>query len=128
MTSAIKHDSNPIVSAYEQLWAELRDDRSAGRMSVHTQNTMRRILETYFGSIGGFGTDVLSRLDHAEKLPARSLLSWINDGSHNIPWSADYSPTAVDQEFYHRVFRRIFEVEGQEGHYDKMMAETNHQI
>lgn len=121
MTTAIQHESNPIVSAYEQLWTELRSDRRAGRMSVHTQNSMRRILETYFGSIGGFGTDVLSQLDLGEQLAAKSLLAWINDGSHNIPWNVDYSPTSVDSEFYHQVFRRIFEVEGQLGHYQKMM-------
>lgn len=120
-TEAKAHEKTPISSAYEQLWDELRDARDRGTMGVTTQNTMRRILETYFTGIGGFEADIMSKFPEDEALPARSLMAWVNDGSHNIPWNADYSPTAADAEFYHQVFKRIFEVQGQLGHYERMM-------
>lgn len=122
ITQAIAHRENPITSTYEQLWKDLKDDRAHGRMSASAQNTMRRILETYFGALGGFQDDLLPKMAPSEQLAARSLLAWINDGSHNIPWEIDYAPTAVDAEQYHQVFRKIFEIEGQLGHYKKMMG------
>lgn len=121
VTRAIPHSKNPIVSTYEQLWSDLKEDRERGRMSASAQNTMRRILETYFGALGGFQEDLLQKMDPSEQLAARSLLAWINDGSHNIPWEIDYAPTAVDAEQYHQAFRKVFEIEGQLGHYQKMM-------
>lgn len=120
-TRAISHKKNPIVSTYEQLWSDLKEDRENGRMSVSAQNTMRRILETYFGALGGFQEDLLQKMAPSEQLAARNLLAWINDGSHNIPWEIDYAPTAVDAEQYHQAFRKVFEIEGQLGHYQKMM-------
>lgn len=121
VTRAIEHRENPITSTYEQLWSDLKEDRAHGRMSASAQNTMRRILETYFGALGGLQDDLLEKMAPSEQLAARTLLAWINDGSHNIPWEIDYAPTAVDAEQYYQAFRKVFEIEGQLGHYQKMM-------
>lgn len=128
VTRATEHETNPIVSTYEQLWADLRDDKQGDvedrNISASTQNTMRRILETYFGSIGGFREDLLKKMDTGDKLAAQSLLAWANDGSHNIPWEVDYAPAGDEALHCYKVFRKIFEVEGQLGHYTKMMREV----
>ena len=128
VTQATEHKGNPIVSTYEQLWADLRNDKQGDvedrNISASTQNTMRRILETYFGSIGGFREDLLKKMEPGDQLAAQSLLAWANDGSHNIPWEVDYAPAGTEALHCYTVFRKIFEVEGQLGHYKKMMREV----
>lgn len=42
------YDHNPIKTSYELLWAEVR---SANRSNLPFQNTLRRILESYFKPI-----------------------------------------------------------------------------
>lgn len=116
------HEKNPIDSTYSLLWRAIREDAESGVMSVNTQNGMRRILESYFHMIGGLSGDLVDRFDVHEQLAARSLLSWINDGSHSIPWNADYSATILESSLYFTVFRKIFEYQDQGGHYRMMMG------
>lgn len=117
-----KHSSNPIKSSYELLWLDVREGR-AGNLSI--QNSLRRILETYFKMLGGIDLDKIhDRFDGNDKLACRSLLSWVNDGSHS---AHDDLYVAVDDttvERYLDVFRRIFEAEGHAEHYNMMMAGT----
>ena len=114
-------EKNPIDSTYNLLWRAIREDGERGVMSVNTQNGMRRILESYFQMIGGLSDDLIDKFDAHEQLAARSLLSWINDGSHTIPWDADYSATMLESTLYFSVFRKVFEHQGQGGHYRMMM-------
>ncbi len=50
------------------------------------QNTMRRIIENYFKMLGGYKDDDLIKkfISKEEQEIFRSLISWINDGSHGI--------------------------------------------
>jgi wobble nucleotide-excising tRNase len=118
-SQAIKHSSNPIKSSYELLWMEVREAKP-GNLSV--QNALRRILETYFKLLGGVDLDkIQDRFEGPDKLACRSLLSWVNDGSH---FAHDDLFVAVDEstvELYLNVFKRIFEVEGYVEHYNMMM-------
>ena len=119
-SSAIYHEKNPIKTGYDLLWAELR---SPSGNTVATQNTMRRILEHYFKVLGGRDPlDICREFEGADQVTCRSLISWINDGSHH---ASDDLYMVVDQETidnYLRVFRLIFQKTNHLGHYDMMMG------
>ena len=118
-----KHPCNPIKSSYELLWLDVREGRT-GNLSI--QNSLRRILETYFKMLGGIDLDKIhDRFEGHDKLACRSLLSWVNDGSHS---AHDDLYVAVDDSTVDRyldVFRRIFEAEGHIEHYNMMMVGTS---
>jgi wobble nucleotide-excising tRNase len=84
---------------------------------------MRRILEHYFQLLGGVDKyDLYKDLDWQEKIVCRSLLYFINDGSHSI--TDDCNFTLLDNDTidkYLEVFRKIFENQNQIGHYNMMM-------
>jgi wobble nucleotide-excising tRNase len=111
-------ETNPIKSAYELLW---EDVRSANISSISLQNTLRRILENYFTMWGGMGKDEICELfDGREKLICQSLFSWVNDGSHSIHDDLYINHGEQINEVYLRVFRSIFDEAGQIGHYNMM--------
>ena len=84
---------------------------------------MRKIIETYFKLLGGISDDeIIEKFNEIdEKQLCRSLLSWINDGSHTIPDDLDYTVTDDSIEKYKRLFKEIFIKSGHEAHYDMMM-------
>ncbi|MGZ7961135.1 AAA family ATPase [Pseudomonas aeruginosa] len=116
------HTSNPIVTSYELLWAEVR---RADRSNLSIQNTLRRILENYFKILGGSDTDDICNLfEGREKVICRSLFSWVNDGSH---FAHDDLYVAVDDamvESYLNIFKAIFVKSGHLAHYKMMMREA----
>ena len=116
------HTSNPIVTSYEMLWAEVR---RADRSNLSIQNTLRRILENYFKILGGTDTDDICNLfEGREKVICRSLFSWVNDGSH---FAHDDLYVAVDDamvESYLNIFKAIFVKSGHLAHYKMMMREA----
>lgn len=120
-------DDNPIMTSYSRLWDEIRRAQAdTGVAPVGLQNAMRRILETYFRILGGTSYDfVLEKFSGAELTVCRSLFSWVNEGSHSIVEEIDYSPSENSIELYLRVFRKIFDAAGHEGHYAMMMREQD---
>ncbi len=116
------HDGNPVSSSYEMLWAELR---RAGPPGPGTQNTLRRILETYFKILGDLDFNKLwEKFDPADQPICKSLFSWVNAGSHG---ALDDLHLALDDsaiERYLRVFREVFRVSDHLPHYQMMMRET----
>jgi len=113
---------NPIQSSYELLWHELRGDNLKSHITI--QNTMRRIIENYFKLLGKYGDDdIINKFPVKEEQEiCRSLLSWINDGSHSI--NDDLFVELQDRtiESYKKVFKEIFISTNQEGHYNMMMG------
>ena len=115
---------NPIKSSYELLWQELRN---RDHNSVTTiQNTMRRIIEHYFKILGKFGDHELIDCfsDAEEKEICRSLLCWINDGSHTIPDDLYVEHQGDTSDKYFAVFERIFEQTQHHEHYKMMMGQA----
>jgi len=118
-----KHDSNPIKSSYELLWAEVRkpDERS----NIIIQNALRRILENYFKILGGVDPDkICDMFEGNEKKICRSLFSWINAGSH---YALDDLYVSTDDSMvdtYLDVFRAVFEKSGHDAHYKMMMGDA----
>ena len=117
-----KHQTNPIKTSYELLWAEVwKNDRS----NLGIQNMLRRILENYFKILGGIEFDQLCAMfDGKEKLICKSLCSWVHDGSH---YAHDDLYISIDDstvDNYLQVFRRIFEKSGHAAHYKMMMGDA----
>lgn len=117
-----RHDSNPIKTSYELLWAEVRrQDKS----TLTIQNTLRRILENYFKILGGVDPDKLCAMfEGKDKLICKSLFSWVNDGSH---FAHDDLYIAIDNaavDNYLEVFRAIFEKAEHLAHYKMMMGDA----
>jgi wobble nucleotide-excising tRNase len=114
-----KHGTNPIKTSYELLWSEVT---SPNRSKLTIQNTLRRILENYFKILGGVDPDDLCKhFDGKDKLICKSLLSWVNDGSH---YAHDDLYQTVDDiviEGYLRVFKAIFEKSEHIAHYKMMI-------
>lgn len=112
---------NPISTSYELLWNELSEDNNSSLITI--QNTMRRIIENYFGIIGSKLDDKLIEgfKTVEERTIARSLLYWINDGSHSIPDDLfiDSFTDAVPK--YKKVFKELFVKSKHEAHYNMMM-------
>ena len=118
--SSIKEfNENPIKTTYELLWREL--DNISETSAVSILNTLRRILEHYFSIIGGIDYEkYINELEGEEKLIARSLVAFINDGSHSISDDFSISIGADDIKKYLLVFRKIFDISGHINHYNMM--------
>ena len=113
---------NPIQGSYELLWNELRNK---DKISIITlQNTMRRVYETYFKVLGKYDDDdILQKFPSLqEKEICRSLLCWVNDGSHCVPDDYSVIPDQEQAERYLKVFKQVFEVTGHVQHYNMMMG------
>ncbi|MBK8089074.1 MAG: AAA family ATPase [Chitinophagaceae bacterium] len=112
---------NPIQSSYELLWQELKSEGVKSSLTI--QNIMRRIIENYFKLLGKYGDDdlILKFTTKEEQEICRSLISWINDGSHSI--NDDLYVELQDRtiETYKKVFKDIFVLTDHEGHYKMMM-------
>ena len=113
---------NPIQSSYELLWQELKTKEVISTLVV--QNIMRRIIENYFKLLGKYGDDdlILKFEAKEDQEICRSLISWINDGSHSI--NDDLFVELQDRtiEAYKKVFKDIFVLTNHEGHYNMMMG------
>ncbi len=114
--------NNPIKTSYELLWQELKEGSNTSL--VTTQNIMRRILENYFSMLGKTKDDTIvdSFATIEEKMICRSLLSWINDGSHSIPDDLYIDSYTDSIDRYKQIFRDVFVKMGHEAHYNMMMG------
>lgn len=122
-TKIIKHSDNPIQTTYELLWRELDDLENINTATIF--NTLRRILEYYFNILGGLDYEkAISEFEGEEQIICKSLVSWINDGSHfiNDDLVVYVEPESIEK--YLKVFQDIFEKMGHESHYN-MMSKIN---
>ena len=113
---------NPISSSYELLWKELKEQNDNSVITI--QNVMRRIIENYFKILGKYKDDELINKfpDYESKEICRSLLSWINDGSHCMPDDLYVEALDDSSERYQEVFKKIFEYTNHIEHYNMMMG------
>ena len=87
---------------------------------------MRRIIENYFKLLGGFKNDnkiILAFPNQQEQEICRSLLCWINDGSHTIPDDLFIEKMDETIDKYMDVFKKIFIHSNHEEHFKMMMRE-----
>ena len=117
--------NNPIRSTYEVLWDEVRMAKTYSESYNNNalQNTMRRILEHYYKYYGGVEfRDIYSRVDSRYRCIVKSLVSWINAGSHSSFDDVCCSPLSEGSvQLYLEAFRMIFFKMGHIAHYNMMM-------
>ncbi len=118
------YKENSIKNSYELLWQEVKQAKDNNASWVSLQNVMRRIIEYYFGILGGFKhNDSLSECfkNIEEKRVCNSFISWFNDGSHGISDDLFVQSQDTSIETYLKVFEKIFKETGHEAHYKMMM-------
>ncbi|GAB3040137.1 AAA family ATPase [Spirosoma pulveris] len=114
------HPENPIKTTYELLWREVADIENVNKATIY--NTLRRILEYYFNIIGGLDyEDCINKFEGEEKIICKSLVAWINDGSHFINDDLIVHTEHEEIQRYLDVFRIIFERMDHKSHYDMMI-------
>ena len=113
---------NPIESSYELLWREIKEQGNNSCITI--QNTMRRILENYFKILGKFSDDdIEAKFENLqEQQVCRSLLYWINDGSHCLPDDLFIQNQGDTVDLYLNVFKDVFRYSGHIAHYNMMMG------
>lgn len=119
------HKKNPVSTEYERLWSEVRRAKEGKEVSIiGLENTLRRILESYFKILGrGIWQDDFAEAFSREERPVLdSLFAFTNQGSHAVFEDLYYAPTVRSEQMYLEVFRKIFQEHDQEGHYNMMMA------
>lgn len=117
----VSHPANPVTTAYELLWVEVR---SPDRSLLTIQNVLRRILENYFKILGHVDPDdICSKFDGKAKQICRSLFSWVNAGSHHAFDDLYLATGDAAAESYLAVFKDIFDKSGHLAHYRMMMGE-----
>ncbi|MFZ6680499.1 AAA family ATPase [Undibacterium sp. Tian12W] len=113
------HDKNPINTSYDLLWKEIAREVPN---PLTIQNSMRRILEHYFKILGGIDFDDLcEKFEGQDKIVCRSLLSWVNDGSHYSHDDVHYSFGDDVIKAQLEIFKRIFEETNHLPHYNMMI-------
>jgi wobble nucleotide-excising tRNase len=117
-------EKNPIKTSYDLLWDEVRAEPE-NRNNTTFQNTLRRILETYF-NLAGISLDGLHAefIAAEEKIMYKTLCSWVNAGSHGSGLFEDLNYAIPDEdtiEKYLQVFKKVFYKLGQISHYNMMM-------
>ena len=117
-------ETNPIQTSYQLLWKELKErERNSG---ITIQNAMRRIIEHYFKIFGGYeDDDLIEKFNNSEdQTICRSLICWINDGSHAISDDLFIESPEGTNDKYFEVFKKIFLEAGHQSHYSMMMGEN----
>lgn len=118
------------------LWSEYREVKS----TIPTLNVIRRILEYYFLQLCGYeSTDIRKRLlvDNRDKFittledgtqdlsklnMASAMLYYIASSSKGVGDGLNYVDNAADVEQCKETFKMVFELMGQEQHYEMMMG------
>ncbi|WP_291630999.1 AAA family ATPase [Clostridium sp.] len=123
ISSIHKYENNPVQTTYELLWRELDNPSKSSKANIF--NNLRRILEYYFNILGGLNYEkCINEFEGEERLLCKSLISFINDGSHFISDDLVLCIESDDIEKYLKVFKLIFIKMGHESHYNMMMKSS----
>lgn len=119
---------NPIRTAYQELWDEVQTAATyRTRQMPWLPNVMRRILESYFTTLGGVKNlyDVGAGLPPVERALHNALIAWSHSGSHTIMDGDVYAQNSAPSGHWLEAFKRIFEKTSSGahfGHYTMMMG------
>ena len=125
-SNIIFYKTNPIKTTYQLLWEVVKNENAD---CICLQNSMRRIIEFYFNTLADLNEEELlgKFIDQNEQKICRSLISWMNVGSHDVFSSIDYSPTPKEIDNFKKVFKSIFCETGHLAHYNMMMRSNDNQ-
>lgn len=116
------HAENPIKTNYQLLWQEVKNSQNAPQVSPTICNTLRRILENYFGILGGIDiASIPNYFEGNEQLVCKSMTSWVHDGSHCIFDGIEVGTGQEYTEHYLPIFKKIFQKTDQIAHYEMMI-------
>jgi wobble nucleotide-excising tRNase len=125
-SNIIFYETNPIKTTYQLLWEVVKNENVD---CICLQNSMRRIIEFYFNTLANLNEEeLLNKFTNTiEQKVCRSLISWMNVGSHDVFSSIDYSPTSKEIDTFKNVFKSIFCETGHLAHYNMMMGYNDNQ-
>lgn len=118
-----EHDTCPIKTSYQLLWDDIKKSEVD---CISLQNSMRRIIEFYFKFLANLNeNNLIDQFNGIEKNICKSLIAWINTGSHEI--IDDFNVTISNEQIenFRNVFKKIFEYTGHIEHYNMMIKEDN---
>lgn len=121
---------NPIRSSYQELW----DEVAAAQLHPDSgmpwlPNILRRILESYFSTLGGHENlyKLGEELGPAEKALHDALIAWSHSGSHTIVDADVYAQSSTTNRSWLAAFERVFQKASDGahwGHFEMMMREA----
>ncbi|RMB60698.1 AAA family ATPase [Corynebacterium macginleyi] len=117
--------TNPVRTSYQELWKEVANLGDGKNLDIPgwLPNILRRILESYFITLGG-APDLYSLgegLSIEERIIHNALIAWTQNGSHEVIESDDFAITSEPCEIWLKSFKRIFTDSGNEVHYNMML-------
>lgn len=119
-----EYSDNPVTSTYEMLWEEIKraKDNPANCNTVTLANVMRRIIEYYFKFLGGEDLNLYhTKFPDGERQVFKSLISWINAGSHSSFDDYSAAPALYNAQTFLKVFEDLFIKSNHSSHYKMMM-------
>ncbi|QRZ62529.1 AAA family ATPase [Rothia sp. ZJ932] len=119
---------NSIRTSYQELWDQVAiASREEFANHPWLANTMRRIIESFFSTLGGELNlyEIDSNMSYEEKIVHNSLIAWSHSGSHTIMDNDSINLQSHNNEKWLRAFRIIFEKTGNISHYEVMMRNAN---
>ncbi|TDL46516.1 hypothetical protein E2R59_00375 [Kocuria rosea] len=118
---------NPIRTAYQELWDEVQTACTHPTDQMPwLPNVMRRILESYFATLGGMTNlyELGEDLAPADRALHNALIAWSHSGSHTIMDDEAFAQHSAPSNRWLEAFQRIFTTTADgahRGHYDMMM-------
>lgn len=118
-------EKNPITSTYEALWDTVirATENPVSTELISLQNTMRRILEycsTFYEK--NSLDDLPLQFQGDDRIIAKTLVSWLHNGSHSSMDDFNYTPPHSDGTVrYLTMFKNVFQKAGHIAHYNMMM-------
>lgn len=118
-------EKNPITSTYEALWDTVirATENPVSTELMSLQNTMRRILEycsTFYEK--NSLDDLPLQFQGDDRIIAKTLVSWLHNGSHSSMDDFNYTPPHSDGTArYLTMFKNVFQKAGHIAHYNMMM-------
>ena len=127
---------NPVKNSYAALWEEYKDISTP----IPLMNVIRKILEYYFLQLCGYDgaslkkillkdnrdkfiiTDDASHTDSTQYQMISAMLSYINTTASRFDDEIDYIDSGIDVQQCRKTFKMIFQLMGQEQHYNMMMG------
>ena len=121
---------NPIRTSYQELWDQVayaKKDESIKHLWL--PNVMRRIIESYFATLGGQSVlyEIGDDFEEPERILHHALVAWSHSGSHSVIDGDAYAQPSEPNHRWLKAFERLFtEAAGgvHKGHYDMMMSEA----
>lgn len=116
--------SSPIKTSYQELWSQAGAAiQNPGVNMPWLPNVLRRILESYFTTLGTQNiADLGKNMSYEEHIIYESLISWAHSGSHTIMDDDPYMEGSYKNDVWLNTFKMVFEKNGHIAHYNMMLG------